>query len=275
MTEASHLDPTNPYAASKAGAEYLVKVRCTACRLVCGVCVCACVCLCFCSCVPMQIRVIVKAVTARVLRAIRRTHAHSSCRRSSRAETTSTGRTRCASRARLFVYRVCVCVCAFVFLSCARPQYPEKLIPKFINQIIRGRQWCARRARCVSVREGGRRRRRSTLHGTGTNTRNFLFVEDVAEAFDCILHRGVVGACWVWCCWRRRRRCGGCCVSGAQSLLASARAGGIYNIGSKNELPNVDVARALLRMLDKLPKDVRASAHVRALVCVGGMGIDD
>ena len=43
-------------------------------------------------------------------------------------------------------------------------QYPEKLIPKFINQLMRGRN--------------------VTLHGTGTNTRNFLFVEDVARAFE-------------------------------------------------------------------------------------------
>eukprot|EP00605_Chrysophyceae_sp_TOSAG23-4_P000677 GSChrysophyteH1.ASY1.ANO1.761.1 assembled CDS len=37
-------------------------------------------------------------------------------------------------------------------------QYPEKLIPKFINQLKRGRK--------------------VTLHGTGANMRNFLYVED-------------------------------------------------------------------------------------------------
>ena len=43
-------------------------------------------------------------------------------------------------------------------------QYPEKIIPKFINQLTRGRK--------------------VTLHGTGANKRNFLFVEDVARAFE-------------------------------------------------------------------------------------------
>ena len=52
-------------------------------------------------------------------------------------------------------------------------QYPEKLIPKFTNQLMRGR----------SV----------TVHGDGGNTRNFLHVKDVASAFECILHKGHVG----------------------------------------------------------------------------------
>jgi len=78
-------------------------------------------------------------------------------------------------------------------------QFPEKLIPKFINQLMRGRV--------------------VTLHGDGSNTRNFLYVEDVARAFDVILHKGEVGH--------------------------------IYNIGGKNELPNIDVAKHLLRILGK------------------------
>ena len=53
-------------------------------------------------------------------------------------------------------------------------QFPEKLIPKFINQLTRGRA--------------------VTLHGTGKNTRNFLYVEDVARAFDTILHEGSTGS---------------------------------------------------------------------------------
>lgn len=76
-------------------------------------------------------------------------------------------------------------------------QYPEKLIPKFINQLIRGRP--------------------VTLHGTGQNTRNFLYVEDVARAFEVILLKGVVGA--------------------------------IYNIGGTNERKNIEVARDLLHLL--------------------------
>jgi UDP-glucose 4,6-dehydratase len=76
-------------------------------------------------------------------------------------------------------------------------QYPEKLIPKFINQLMRNRA--------------------VTLHGTGSNTRNFLFVEDVARAFEVILLKGQVG--------------------------------GIYNIGGTNEHQNITVAKELIRLM--------------------------
>lgn len=75
-------------------------------------------------------------------------------------------------------------------------QFPEKLIPKFTNQLMRGKPL--------------------TLHGDGTNTRNFLYVKDVANAFDVILHKGVVGQ--------------------------------IYNIGGDNEISNIDVAKTLLKI---------------------------
>lgn len=52
-------------------------------------------------------------------------------------------------------------------------QYPEKLIPKFITRFARGQTL--------------------TLHGEGSSRRSFLFVEDAAEAFDLVLHRGVPG----------------------------------------------------------------------------------
>jgi UDP-glucose 4,6-dehydratase len=75
-------------------------------------------------------------------------------------------------------------------------QYPEKLIPKFINQLKRGRK--------------------VTLHGTGANMRNFLYVEDVARAFETILLKGRVGC--------------------------------VYNIGGSNERANIDVARDLIKL---------------------------
>mmetsp|Transcript_1718 Transcript_1718/g.2469 ORF Transcript_1718/g.2469 Transcript_1718/m.2469 type:complete len:349 (-) Transcript_1718:274-1320(-) len=78
-------------------------------------------------------------------------------------------------------------------------QFPEKLIPKFTNQLIRDMPL--------------------TLHGDGSNTRNFLYVEDVARAFDCILHKGIVGH--------------------------------IYNIGGQNEISNKDVAKELIRIMGK------------------------
>ena len=76
-------------------------------------------------------------------------------------------------------------------------QYPEKIIPKFVNQLMRGLPL--------------------TLHGTGENTRNYLYVEDVARAFDVILHKGQVGH--------------------------------IYNIGGNNEKSNIEVARTLLSVM--------------------------
>ena len=76
-------------------------------------------------------------------------------------------------------------------------QYPEKLIPKFINQLTRNRP--------------------VTLHGDGKNTRNFLFVEDVARAFDRIVHKGQLGH--------------------------------IYNIGGHNEISNVEVAKELIKIM--------------------------
>merc|ERR1712195_61994 len=52
-------------------------------------------------------------------------------------------------------------------------QFPEKMIPKFINQLMR--DWPI------------------TLHGGGWTHRNMLHAEDVANAFDTILHKGSVG----------------------------------------------------------------------------------
>ncbi len=31
------------------------------------------------------------------------------------------------------------------------------------------------------------------MHGDGGSVRSYLYVEDVAEAFDCVLHQGVTG----------------------------------------------------------------------------------
>ena len=71
------------------------------------------------------------------------------------------------------------------------------MIPKFINQLLRGRK--------------------VTLHGTGENKRNFLYVEDVARAFEIILFKGTVG--------------------------------NIYNIGGSYERTNIDVARKLVKLI--------------------------
>lgn len=78
-------------------------------------------------------------------------------------------------------------------------QFPEKLIPKFTNQLLRN----------IPL----------TLHGDGSNTRNFLYVKDVAAAFDVILHKGLPGH--------------------------------VYNIGGRNEIANIDVARQLLKIFGR------------------------
>jgi dTDP-D-glucose 4,6-dehydratase len=95
-------------------------------------------------------------------------------------------------------------------------QYPEKLIPKFINLLERNRPLC--------------------LHGDGSHRRSFIYVEDVARAFDTVLHKGIIGE--------------------------------IYNIGTEFEVSNLDVSRALLReygLADK-ESEVRA-ARVLVVGC--------
>lgn len=53
-------------------------------------------------------------------------------------------------------------------------QYPEKLIPKFIN-LLKNNKKC-------------------TIHGkTGTQVRSFIHVDDVCYAFDIILQKGIIG----------------------------------------------------------------------------------
>ena len=49
-------------------------------------------------------------------------------------------------------------------------QFPEKVIPKFISLLAQGRP--------------------CSVHGSGEHRRSFLYVTDVAHAFDTILHRG-------------------------------------------------------------------------------------
>ena len=52
-------------------------------------------------------------------------------------------------------------------------QYPEKLIPLFINNIVNGKPL--------------------PVYGKGENVRDWLFVEDHARAIDLIYHEGIVG----------------------------------------------------------------------------------
>ncbi|CAN6443595.1 unnamed protein product [Victoria cruziana] len=75
-------------------------------------------------------------------------------------------------------------------------QFPEKLIPKFILLAM---------AKKVLP-----------IHGDGSNVRSYLYCEDVAEAFEVILHKGEVGH--------------------------------VYNIGTKKERRVLDVAKDICRL---------------------------
>lgn len=74
-------------------------------------------------------------------------------------------------------------------------QYPEKIIPKFILQLIKGKKL--------------------TLHGTGNNIRHYLSASDFASALILLAMRGKVGE--------------------------------TYNIGSKEEYKNIEVAEILCK----------------------------
>ncbi|OMO86136.1 NAD-dependent epimerase/dehydratase [Corchorus capsularis] len=82
-------------------------------------------------------------------------------------------------------------------------QYPEKLIPKFILLAMKGAQL--------------------PIHGNGTNVRSYLHCHDVAEAFDVILHKGVIGH--------------------------------VYNIGTQRERRVIDVAEDVCKLFGSNPKE--------------------
>ncbi|CAM9411920.1 unnamed protein product [Phaeothamnion confervicola] len=106
-------------------------------------------------------------------------------------------------------------------------QHPEKIIPKFICQILTGRT--------------------ITIHGDGSHQRNYLFVDDVAAAFDTILHCGEIGH--------------------------------IYNIGGSTERTNLEIAQAVaagtnkrcvVEFVDDRPfNDLRYSIDSSALKALG------
>ena len=51
-------------------------------------------------------------------------------------------------------------------------QYPEKLIPKFINSLLNNNK--------------------CTIHGKGNSRRNFIYVDDVSSAIDIIIKYGII-----------------------------------------------------------------------------------
>ncbi|HUV00479.1 MAG TPA: dTDP-glucose 4,6-dehydratase [Bacteroidales bacterium] len=91
-------------------------------------------------------------------------------------------------------------------------QFPEKLIPLAINNIKNNNP--------------------IPVYGKGENIRDWLYVEDHAEAIDIIFHRGNVGE--------------------------------TYNIGGNNEWKNIDLIMLLCRIMDK--KLGRASGSSEKLI---------
>lgn len=112
-------------------------------------------------------------------------------------------------------------------------QYPEKIIPKFITQLLKDKKM--------------------TIQGDGSNIRNFIYVEDVARAFENILFKGVISE--------------------------------IYNIGSgeNSEYSVMDIARLLHASIcpeklledcieyveDRLFNDFRYSVDSNKLIALG------
>lgn len=78
-------------------------------------------------------------------------------------------------------------------------QYPEKLIPLFIQNIVQQKPL--------------------PVYGDGQNVRDWLYVEDHAEAIDLIFSQGKVGE--------------------------------TYNIGGNNEIKNIDIVQQLISIADK------------------------
>lgn len=65
-------------------------------------------------------------------------------------------------------------------------QFPEKMIPKFIIRASRGSDL--------------------PIHGDGCSVRSYLFVEDVATAFDAVLHKVCVFSLRMWACMSGREK---------------------------------------------------------------------
>ncbi|KAJ8749317.1 hypothetical protein K2173_018800 [Erythroxylum novogranatense] len=85
-------------------------------------------------------------------------------------------------------------------------QFPEKLIPKFLLLAMRGMTL--------------------PIHGDGSNVRSYLYCEDVAEAFEVVLHKGEIGH--------------------------------VYNIGTKKERRVIDVAKDICKLFS-----MNADTHIK------------
>lgn len=92
-------------------------------------------------------------------------------------------------------------------------QFPEKLIPLIIIKALNGE--------------------RLPVYGKGDNIRDWLYVEDHAEALWTIFNGGTVGEC--------------------------------YNIGGNNEHSNIDIVKAICALLDELAPDRDSQRYERLI----------
>lgn len=94
-------------------------------------------------------------------------------------------------------------------------QYPEKLIPLFIKNILDGHPL--------------------PIYGDGKNVRDWLYVEDHADAIDVVFHKGKIGS--------------------------------TYNIGGWNEWKNIDLIDVIIKTVDKqLGNPINHSKHLMTFV---------
>ena len=104
-------------------------------------------------------------------------------------------------------------------------QFPEKLIPLFINNI--------------------RHRKPLPVYGKGENVRDWLFVEDHARAIDLIFHKAKIGEP------NEQREQN---QTGLNSAESRERKGECptYNIGGFNEWKNIDIIKVVIKTVDRL-----------------------
>jgi dTDP-glucose 4,6-dehydratase len=107
-------------------------------------------------------------------------------------------------------------------------QYPEKFIPLFVTNALEDKPL--------------------PLYGTGTNVRDWLYVEDHCRAIDLLMRRGKTGE--------------------------------VYNVGANNEVQNIAIAKKIVALLgkpenlikfvpDRLGHDMRYALDCRKIRALG------
>ena len=106
-------------------------------------------------------------------------------------------------------------------------QFPEKLIPLFINNI--------------------RHRKPLPVYGKGENVRDWLYVEDHARAIDLIFHKAYIAEPME----QREQNQTSKNLNSAESRQRKGECP-TYNIGGFNEWKNIDIIKVVIRTVDRL-----------------------